>query len=377
MSETREVTIGFIVNPIAGMGGRVGLKGTDGAEVLDEARRRGAKPLAGERALKALVRVRKSPLRIRLLSGQGSMGEDIARTAGFKPLTASFAQPHVTTAQDTQTTAKWMTANAADIILFVGGDGTARDIFEAVGNQIPMLGVPAGVKMHSAVFGTSPQNAGHLAALFIERNPTAVLRAAEVMDLDEAAIRQDRVSAHLYGYASSPYERLLAQNAKSGSQPGEEASLDAVARQIVARMKPGCLYILGPGTTTRRVALALGVRSTLLGVDAIQDGNVVGADLDEERLLRLMEGRDSYLVVGVLGGQGSLFGRGNQQISADVIRKVGRDKIIVLSTMDKLVSLQSAPLRVDTGVTEVDAMLTGHIRVEVGHQRSAVFKVQA
>ena len=378
MSENqREVTIGLIINPIAGMGGRVGLKGTDGADVLSEARRRGAQPQAQRRALNALARLRKSAPRIHVLTGRGNMGEEAARVAGFETLAAPLPEAEMTTAEDTRATAKWMKANAAELILFVGGDGTARDIFEEVGDAVPVLGVPAGVKMHSAVFGASPESAGHLAALFVGANPAVKLRSAEVMDLDEAAIREDRVSARLYGYAISPYERLLSQNAKSGSRPGDEVSLDAAARQTANGMKPGCLYILGPGTTTRRVAAALGLRSTLLGVDAILDGKLVGADLDEVSLLRLMEGRESHLVVGVLGGQGSLFGRGNQQISADVIRRVGRDRIIVLSTMDKLVSLQSVPLRVDTGDAEVDAMLTGYMRIEVGCERSVLFKVHA
>lgn len=378
MSEIqREVTIGLIINPIAGMGGRVGLKGTDGSDVLGEARRRGAQPQSQRRALNALARLRKSATRMHVLTGRGNMGEETARAAGFETLAAPLPEAEVTTAEDTRATAKWMRAKGADLILFAGGDGTARDVFEEVGDAVPLLGVPAGVKMHSAVFGTSPENAGHLAALFIGADPSVKLRSAEVMDLDEAAMREDRVSARLYGYANSPFERLLAQNAKSGSRPSDEASIDAVARQTANGMKPGCLYILGPGTTTRRVATALGLKSTLLGVDAILDRELAGADLDEVSLLRLMEGWESYLVVGVLGGQGSLFGRGNQQISADVIRRVGRARIIVLSSMDKLVSLQTAPLRVDTGDAEVDAMLTGYIRIEVGYERSVLFKVQA
>lgn len=377
VEDQREVTIGLIINPIAGMGGRVGLKGTDGADVLTEAIRRGAQPQAQRKALNALARLRKSAPRMNVLTGPGNMGEEAARVAGFETFTAPLAEAKITTAEDTRATARWMKANVAKLILFVGGDGTARDIFEEVGDAVPVLGVPAGVKMHSAVFGTSPGNAGHLAALFVGASPNVTLRSAEVMDLDEAAIREDRVSARLYGYANSPYERMLAQNAKSGSSPGDEASIKAVARQTAHGMKPGHLYILGPGTTTRRVASALGLKSTLLGVDAILDGELIGADLDEVNLLRLMEGRESHLVVGVLGGQGSLFGRGNQQISAEVLRKVGRDRIIVLSTMDKLISLRSVPLRVDTGDAEVDAMLSGYIRIEVGCERSVLFKVHA
>ena len=197
------------------------------------------------------------------------------------------------------------------------------------------------------------------------------------MDLDEAAIREDRVASRLHGYACSPHERLLVQNAKAGSALGEDAALDAACRRVAARMRPGCLYILGPGTTTRRVMSALGLPSTLLGVDPVLDGALVGSDLGEHALLQLLEHREARIVVGVLGGHGTLFGRGNQQISAEVIRRVGRDGIIVVATMDKLVGLEAGCLRVDTGDEAVDAMLAGHMRLHTGPDRSVVFRVRA
>jgi len=240
-----------------------------------------------------------------------------------------------------------------------------------------MLGVPAGVKMHSAVFGTTPANAGHLAALFLQGSPRARLRDAEVMDLDEDSIRAGTVSARLYGHARSPFERRLVQNAKSGSVPGESETLDALARQVAEGMHDGRIYILGPGTTTRRLAGVLGIQSTLLGVDAVLDRQTIGLDLDEQALLRIIEGREAEIIVSVLGGQGSLFGRGNQQISAEVIRRVGRDRIKVLSTVEKLINLPSRALQVDTGDPGIDAMLAGHIPVITGPNRTTLVKVRA
>lgn len=368
--------LGLIVNPVAGMGGPVGLKGTDGTDILDEARRRGAQPRAATRARDAMLRLQRSPAQISVLAAPAAMGADIAQDAGFETLIAPFEAPSLSTAGHTREAAKWMKEQGADLILFAGGDGTARDIFAEIGDAVPILGIPAGVKMHSAVFATSPANAGHLAARFAEDSVAATLRPAEIMDLDEAAIREDRVSARLFGYAVSPYERLLVQNAKSGSRPGEDAALDAVARQVAAAMLPGCLYILGPGTTTRRVARALDLPSTLLGVDAVLDGRIAGLDLDEAGLLALMDGRESQLIVGILGGQGSLFGRGNQQISASVIRKVGRDRITAIASAEKLIALGNEPLHVDTGDAGIDAMLAGYMRVQTAPGNSTVFKVQ-
>lgn len=369
--------LGFIVNPVAGMGGSVGLKGTDGEAIVHEAMRRGARPAAGERAARAIGRLTASLSHVNVLTVAGPMGEQVAREAGIEPSVLNRSHTGSSTSVDTRLAAEAMADQGVDLILFAGGDGTARDILGASGDQLPMLGVPAGVKMHSAVFGTTPANAGHLAALFLAGSPRAPLRDAEVMDLDEDAIRAGRVSAQLYGHARSPFERRLAQNAKTGSAPGENETLDAVARQVAEGMRDGRIYVLGPGTTTRRVADALGIPSTLLGVDAVLDRQAIGLDLNEQALLRIIEGRDAEIIVSVLGGQGSLFGRGNQQISAEVIRRVGRGRITVISTVEKLINLPAGALQVDTGEPGIDAMLTGHIPVITGPHRTTLVKVLA
>lgn len=371
----RRKTIGLIVNPIAGMGGRVGLKGTDGAGVLEEAKRRGARPLSSERALQALRRLAASNTPFHLVTGSGELGEDVARAAGLEPIVVYRTRSGCSLPEDTRNAARAMLRASVDLLLFAGGDGTARDVLGMVNDRVPILGIPTGVKMYSAVFGTTPENAGHLASRFIAGAGSLRSREAEVMDIDEAAIRNDQVSTRLYGYARSPYERHLVQNAKAGSGPGENATLDAASRQIVREMRTGCLYIVGPGTTTRRVMSALGLPSTLLGVDAVLNGVRVGADLNEHEILQLMEGREARIIVGVLGGHGSLFGRGNQQISAEIIRRTGADNIIVITTVEKLLSLEAGCLRVDTGDAEVDAMLAGYRRVHTGPDRSVFFKV--
>lgn len=377
LENRREVAVGLIINPVAGLGGRVGLKGSDGPATVREARRRGAEPQAPQRALIALSRLADAMPGLQILTAGADMGETAAREVGFNPLVVYRPDGVDTVSADTRAAIAAISKSGVDLILFAGGDGTARDVLASKAQHIPMLGIPAGVKMHSAVFGTSPQNAGQLAALHLARDPAAAVRQAEVMDLDEDAIREDRVSARLYGYALSPYERRLSQNAKAGARPGEEATLDAIARKLAARMCPDALYVLGPGTTTRRVSKSIGLPSTLLGVDAVLDGRLVGQDLDEQGILRLMTDRETYLVVGVLGGQGSLFGRGNQQISAEVIRRTGRDHIIVVAALEKLISLNGEPLRVDTGDAEVDTMLAGYIRVRTGLEQDTVYRVQA
>ena len=367
--------LGLIVNPVAGMGGRVGLKGTDGADILAEARRRGALPIAPERAGRALAALMREGGDVDLLTAPGAMGEAEARACGLSPQTVGEGGGD-TTAEDTRAAARAMVAVGVDLLLFAGGDGTARDLLDAVGDRVPVLGIPTGVKMHGAVFATGPEAAGRLAALFLagridETGP------AEVMDIDEAAMGTGHLSARLYGYARIPLSRGLTQAAKAGGVAGGEEALEALARRIARTMAPGRLYILGPGTTTARIMSALGVSSGLLGVHAVRDGALVGADLDEAGLLALMDGRGTTVLVSVVGGQGFVLGRGNQPISAEVVRRAGRENLVVLASMEKLLALPDRVLRVDTGDPATDRTLQGFIRVLTGPDRSTMMRIAA
>ena len=274
--------LGLIVNPIAGMGGSVGLKGTDTADILREARARGAAPQAARRAKVVLDALAAARPGLELLAAPAAMGERIAREAGLRPtvvgLPAVVGAPAEgeTSAADTRAAARAMAASGARLIVFAGGDGTARDMAAALGERVPVIGVPAGVKMHSAVYATSPRAAADLALRALSQDIEA--RPREVMDIDEAAFRAGAVSARLYAYLPVPYAPSLTQNVKAGGVSGDREALAGIAAEIVGRMEAGRLYILGPGTTTRAVADALGLPKTLLGVDLVRDGALVAAD---------------------------------------------------------------------------------------------------
>lgn len=392
---------GLIVNPVAGVGGRVGLKGSDGAEILRRALEMGAVRDAPRRARLALERLARVRDHVEVVTWPGEMGEDEARAAGFEPRVlgtfcgrptwAAAERDHgydeaalgeagafvLTSPADTEQAARELLAAGVDLILFAGGDGTARNICNAVGQRVPVIGVPAGVKIHSAVYATTPAAAGDVAALFLHQRPAAVrLREGEVMDIDEEAFRENRVSARLYGYMSVPYARGLTQSAKAGGVAGEERALNDVATEVIRDMSPGALYILGPGTTTRTIMTRLGLEKTLLGVDAVRDGALAGRDVTEEDLLRLLETHpEAHLVVTVIGGQGHIFGRGNQQISPTVIRRVGTAGITVIATQTKLLSLEGRPLLVDTGDLALDAELCGYAKVVTGLGECTMYKV--
>jgi len=370
--------LGLIVNPIAGMGGRVGLKGSDGYKILRRARQLGAEPESPGRAATALKRISRIKDSIELITYPYEMGEDEAKECGFSPTVLGSVTKGNTTSGDTENAAQEMLKLGVALLLFAGGDGTARDIYRVIGSKIPVLGIPAGVKIHSAVYASTPQNAGDLAAMYLGGESSGIrLREAEVMDIDEQAFRENRLSAKLYGYLKVPYERRLVQSAKAGSVSGEETAMDAISCDVINNMKDDYLYIIGAGTTTRGIMEKLGLKNTLLGIDAAYKGNLVGSDLNEAQLLKLIEGKKAKIVATVIGGQGFIFGRGNQQISAQVIKKVGRENIIVVATKNKILSLGGNPLLVDTGDDEVNKMLTGYSKVVTGLNERVMVRVAA
>jgi len=369
-----EKRLGLIVNPVAGIGGRVGLKGSDGAEIQKRALELGAVPQSLDRAIQALERIKSIKDDLEVITYPGEMGEDAVTACGFEPTVIGSIKQGETTAEDTRIAAQEMLRLKVNLLLFAGGDGTARDIYSAVGEGIPVLGIPAGVKIHSAVFATNPISAGDLAVLYL-RGRVSSLREAEVMDIDEEAFRQGIVSAKLYGYLKIPFRRRLVQSLKIASRPGEKASLEAIACDVVDRMGDDYLYIIGPGTTTRAITSKLGLNKTLIGVDVVFKRKLLASDVNESQLLNLLERREAKIIVTPIGGQGCIFGRGNQQISPEVIKRVGKDNIIVVSAPEKIDSLGGRPLWVDTGDRAVDRMLSGYMRVVTGYDEQVICKV--
>jgi len=262
------------------------------------------------------------------------------------------------------------------LILFAGGDGTARDMVRAVGDSVPVLGIPAGVKILSAAFATSPAAAGEMARNFLT-GEVGELREAEVLDLDEEAYRAGRVSPQLFGYLKVPYQRRLLQARKSPSTPDERSTLQAIALEVIHQMQDDVVYIVGPGTTTRPILSQLGLEKTLIGVDVLLNRRLLLADANERALLDALKDHPARIVVTPIGGQGYLFGRGNQQISPAVLRSVGKDNLIVVAAPEKIHALRGRPLLVDSGDPEVDRLLSGYVSVISGCGERIVYRVAA
>ncbi len=353
--------IGFVVNPIAGMGGRVALKGTD--SVLEEAVRRGATPVAPARASEFIRSLRCDP---EFLTAGGPMGADYLKERKHRVV---HSPPPHTTAEDTKTAVKEFLRAGAELIVFVGGDGTARDVVDVAGEDVPVLGVPSGVKMFSSVFALTPSIAAAVVCAFV-RGETAI-RERDVLDIDEDEYRAGRLAVRLYGHALVPVLEGMVQGGKSPSGPGDD---EGYAEFFAENVERDVLYLLGPGSTLQKVARALGVEKTPLGVDAYINGSIVARDVSEREIISLLnEHGRAKIVITPIGGQGFLLGRGNQQFSPEVIRRVGRDNILVVSPEAKLYGLKA--LYVDTGDPEVDDILRGYIRVLCGYGKYKLMRV--
>jgi predicted polyphosphate/ATP-dependent NAD kinase len=372
--------IGFLVNPIAGMGGKVGLKGTDG--VSDKAKSLGAKPVAPSKALETLeefLSTYSQRDKIEWFTCSALMGYDELIKAGAKKIQVVYSyNKSKTNSDDTKNACEKLLKEDVELILFCGGDGTARDIYSIVGDNIPILGIPSGVKMHSAVFGINTSATAKMLHEFVNNRLT--IGDAEIMDLDEERYRKGEWNIKMFGVAKGIVEPTYVQVGKSIFESvSDNAIKDELAEHIEDEIKehPDFLYLFGSGGTIDYIAGKLGLKNTLLGIDAYYNGKIIGSDLNEESILKLL---DKYhkikVILSPIGAQGFILGRGNLQLSPEVIHRIGFDNIIVVSTPSKLAS--TPLIRVDTGDKNLDKMFFEHefIMVVIGYRLSRVVKIQ-
>ena len=349
--------IGFLVNPVAGMGGAVGLKGTDG--VVNEAKKRGAQPVAPMRALRFL-RAPGLPRDLSIYTCGGSMGEDELKEAGYAGFSVLSTPQKLSDATDTIDACRAFVAAGVDVIVFCGGDGTARDVVSVTGDDLPVLGIPAGVKMYSGIFALSPEKGAEILQHATEMAET------EVLDIDEELYREGKLSTTLYGMARTPVLGFYRQAGKCSFFGDDVRSRQDIGRFLTEIMRDDTLYILGAGSTTAAVSSHLGVPSTLLGIDAVYQGECVGQDLNEDGLLELLETYPrAKIILSPIGAQGFVLGRGNQQISPAVLEKVGPDNLIVVATPQKLAG--TPILYLDPGNPELALHFGENIQVIIGY----------
>lgn len=369
------LTLGLVVNPFAGIGGSVALKGSDGVDIRTQALAQGAVPLANTRAAIALAAIAPElRAKVRILTANGEMGERVARENGFATEVVyqanSPSEPH-----DTHKLVAALVEAKVDLVLFAGGDGTARDVFKQIDEAIPVLGIPAGCKIHSGVYAVTPKAAGVVISQLIA-GELLTLREASVMDIDEAAFRQGVVRARNFGSLIVPDSLQFVQATKQGGREVEEMVLDDIAAEVIESMEPDVHYAIGSGSTCAHVMAELGLDNTLLGVDVVKNQQLVATDVTAQQLLALAQQDPEFAIfITLIGGQGHLLGRGNQQISPAVVNQVGWDNIHVIATKSKLKALNGRALIVDTGDPELDQQLAGTKRIITGYHDAVLYQV--
>jgi predicted polyphosphate/ATP-dependent NAD kinase len=373
----RKFRLGFIINPFAGIGGALALKGSDGKHIREQALTLGAEQLAMAKAERALKHIAELKDRIIVYTAAGDMGESVAKALGFEVCVVYAPEQSQTEDTDTQRAAKALLEKDVDLLLFAGGDGTARNIFSAVGSSLPVLGVPAGCKIHSGVYAITPNGAGKVLKKVIMGELVSLFEA-EVKDIDEAKFRRGQVVAKYFGEMRVPAELNYIQAVKMGGRESDELVLNDIAAYVIEMMEdaPDRLFVMGSGSTVDAIMQAAGLPNTLLGVDAVQNMQVVGKDLTSEQLLQLSEHQTTSLVITLIGGQGHIFGRGNQQLSPALIKRIGVPNIHIVAAKSKLNALGNKGLIADTSDAELDQNLSGPISVITGYKDKVLYFIR-
>ena len=382
--------IGFVVNPLAGIGGAVALKGSDGEEIVEEALSRGAEPRAEMRANTAMSQIKLSgEPNFSILTAAKNMGENVL-TALHLPCEVIYKAGSNSSSRDTNKVVALFKEQGVDLIVFAGGDGTARDVLDALSvtntdtdaeqQAIPVIGIPAGVKIHSAVYALTPVRAGELINLIVKNQPMSLVDA-QVMDLDEQAFRESKVVAKCYGYLPVPVDDTRMQLIKQGGLNHHELAVQDVAADIIESMEQDVYYLIGSGSTTAEIMNQLDLKNTLLGIDIVCNQRLVASDADEKTIQATIKNTAVKIIVTIIGGQGHVFGRGNQQLSANVIKKVihqsgdEKENIIIIATNEKLQSLENRPMIADTGDELLDETLSGLYSVVTGYQQKTLYRL--
>ncbi|MBU2979753.1 ATP-NAD kinase family protein [Alteromonas sp. C1M14] len=377
----RQFRLGMVINPYAGIGGALALKGSDGAAIRREALAAGAPKQAGEKMKKALAVLAPLTDNLHVLTGAGEMGAQVCEELGLSYSVVYHPEAKQTEGEDTEAVVGAIMANNADLLLFAGGDGTARNVCNRIDEQpeyaLPVIGVPAGCKIHSGVYAVTPTAAGEVVAMMVKGELVSEIEA-EVRDIDERAFREGRVLAKHYGELVVPHALTYVQGVKMGGKESDEMVLDDIAAFVdeIMEEEPQTYFVMGSGSTVANIMAAQDLANTLLGVDVVKEKTVVASDVTASELLQLTSNQPTKLIITVIGGQGHIFGRGNQQLSPAFLRQIGKENILVVATKNKLQGLEGRPLRLDTGDSDLDDGMGGYFSVITGYRDKVLYPAQ-
>jgi predicted polyphosphate/ATP-dependent NAD kinase len=362
--------IGVLLNPLAGLGGALAQKGSDHLALNDSEADGG---LGAERLKHCLARLKARSSHLELFTCGAPMGAQVLGQLGW-PAVTCFSPARPCSADDTRRAIGAFQKAGVHLLLFAGGDGTARDVYDALGPGLPVLGVPTGVKMQSGVFSISPLAAAEVIEQLLDEGSIRVM-PREVRDIDEAGLRAGRVRSRFYGELRVPEAGGLIQATKMGSLPSEAHVAHDMAERLADAFAEGW-WIVGPGSTTLGVLDALGQPGTLLGVDLFFQGKPRLLDASATALRHGIPGTGPlHLMLTPTGGQGYLLGRGSQAISADLVRQAGGEGLVILATREKILALDGRPLLVDTGDTWLNEHLVGLYEVITGYNDQLLYPV--
>ncbi|MHA1829871.1 MAG: ATP-NAD kinase family protein [Candidatus Heimdallarchaeaceae archaeon] len=357
--------VGFIVNPIAGLGGKKAWKGTD---LISEAWSffEKGEHYSFQRVNQALHSIPQN-FPVRFYYCGGVMGEQLLSNFGFEKEMIYNPTNKRTSAEDTKRACQILLKCNVDLIIFVGGDGTARDVSSVIDDKIPVLGIPSGVKMFSGCFLNHPNDLGEI--LESMRNGDVIVAPEDVMDVDEEMFRENKVQASLFGHLLVPQKLGLIQGGKISSSISSIEVYKSISLELVEEHKllKG-IVVLGTGSTVYHIMKSLGREKTLLGIDVLIDGEIKFKDVDEETLYNITKSKTIKMILTPIGGQGFLLGRGNQQISSRVLSNTKEFNLIIVSTEEKLRTIDKLQIDLEEPVTFAQVK-NGFIKVLVSYHQ--------
>lgn len=376
MTQRTHLRFGLIINPYAGIGGAVALKGSDGENIVNQALALGAEKKAAKRVEQCLAPLLAHQSSISFITCAADMGENSLKALGFEYELIDIPNfnPAHTSSKDSQAACQQMLNQNLDLLLFAGGDGTARDVCAVIHSDLPVLGIPCGVKIHSSVYAISPKGATDVLEAFIE-GKLVNMGLGEVRDLDEQAYRQEQVRVKHFGEMRVPQLGYFVQATKQGGVESSELVLEDLQAHIERfieeqqDIEPDTLFLIGAGKTTHYIFSQLGFDTSLLGVDALVGDRIIQKDLTAKQMGVLLDQYTHVRVfISVIGGQGHIIGRGNQQFSADNLKRIGKENLVILASKGKIRSLEGRPLIIDSSDALLDASWAGSIEVITGYQ---------
>mgnify|MGYP001008803822 FL=1 len=374
--------LGLLVNPDAGLGGRLGLKGSDGQ--AEYARSQGAEDRSGPRMRAMLehfsaIAGAKSE-ECHWVTSDGRMGSEWIPES-ISEIEFAHSSKGPTSANDTSDAISSLLDSGIDLLVYAGGDGTTRDIVSALSEadspKLPVIGVPTGVKMHSGCFASSPKAAAEVLASWIGGD--LLIASTEVLDLDEELYRQGKWVVRIYAEAMTPSSPRWMQGAKMRVEAsGEGEVVEGIAEHIEETIvEDDRLVLWGSGGTLKSIGKIIGFELTTLGIDATRGSQQVGTDINEREILEILDSHEGpvTLLLSPMGGQGFLIGRGNLQLSPNVLKRVGVDGVLGIVTPAKLLTLRS--LRIETGDEELDSLFSEkkYLKVLQGYRTTRVLPV--